>query len=51
VSSSVLARDLVNGLMQGLEDIYCGDVAKDLIERVRSGYKVLEQEITLQALS
>jgi len=47
VSASILARDLVDGLVRGLEDVYCGDVAKDLIERSRAGYKILEQELTL----
>lgn len=46
VSAAVLAKHLVNGLQEGLEDIYCGDVAKDLIERARAGYKVLELEMT-----
>ncbi|MEM6662635.1 MAG: SDR family NAD(P)-dependent oxidoreductase, partial [Pseudomonadota bacterium] len=42
-----LARDLVRGLQQGLEDVYVGDVAKDLHERFRRDPKVLEREITM----
>lgn len=46
VPPEALARDLVVGLQAGLEDVYCGDVARDLIERFRAGAKVLEREMT-----
>lgn len=42
-----IARSVVQGLQDGLEDVYCGDVAKDMIERFRAGPKVLEREMTL----
>ena len=41
-----IARSVVQGLKDGLEDVYCGDVAKDLIERFRAGPKILEREMT-----
>lgn len=41
-----LARSVVQGLREGLEDVYCGDVAKDMIERFRAGPKILEREMT-----
>ena len=41
-----LARSVVQGLRDGLEDVYCGDVAKDMIERFRAGPKILEREMT-----
>ncbi len=41
-----IARSVVQGLRDGLEDVYCGDVAKDMIERFRAGPKILEREMT-----
>lgn len=41
-----IARSVVQGLSDGLEDVYCGDVAKDMIERFRAGPKILEREMT-----
>ena len=41
-----IGRSVVQGLRDGLEDIYCGDVAKDMIERFRAGPKILEREMT-----
>ena len=46
VLPAAVARSLVQGLQDGLEDVYCGDVAKDLIERFRAGPKILEREMT-----
>ena len=46
VLPNAIARDVVKGLREGLEDVYCGDVAKDLIERFRAGPKILEREMT-----
>ena len=46
VLPNAIARDMVKGLREGLEDVYCGDVAKDLIERFRAGPKILEREMT-----
>ncbi|WP_406648683.1 SDR family NAD(P)-dependent oxidoreductase [Aliisedimentitalea scapharcae] len=42
-----IARSVVQGLRDGLEDVWCGDVAKELIERFRAGAKVLEREMTM----
>lgn len=47
VMPNAIARSVVQGLREGLEDVYCGDVAKDLIERFRAGAKVLEREMTM----
>ncbi len=41
-----VANSVVQGLRDGLEDVYCGDVAKDLVERFRAGPKILEREMT-----
>ncbi|MDU8926735.1 SDR family NAD(P)-dependent oxidoreductase [Alisedimentitalea sp. MJ-SS2] len=46
VMPKALARDVVKGLRDGLEDVYCGDVAKDLRERFMAGPKILEREMT-----
>ena len=42
-----LARDVVRGLKEGLEDVYSGDIAKDIFERYRRDPKVLERETTM----
>lgn len=47
VTPNALARDVVNGLQNGLEDVYCGDVAKDMAEKFRRDPKVLEREMTM----
>ena len=44
VTPEALAKAVVSGLQGGLEDVYCGDVAKDLRERFRRDPKVLERE-------
>ena len=46
VLPAAVARAVVQGLRDGLEDVYCGDVAKDMIERFRAGPKILEREMT-----
>lgn len=46
VTPEVLARDIVHGLRQGLEEIVVGDVAKDFIRRFREDPRVLERELT-----
>ncbi|MBL4892957.1 MAG: hypothetical protein JKX91_14270 [Rhizobiaceae bacterium] len=46
VAPSALARSVVQGLKDGLEETYCGDVAKDLYERFRDNPNVLERELT-----
>jgi len=47
VLPGALARSIIDGLQGGLEDVYCGDVAEDLIERFRAGPKILEREMTM----
>lgn len=47
VTPQVIARDLTTGLQQGLEDVWCGDVAKDLRDRFRRDPRILERETTL----
>lgn len=49
VAPSALAKSVIAGLKDGLEDVYVGDVAKDLIDRWRQGPKVLEREMMSQA--
>ena len=46
VQPQALARSVIEGLRDGLEDVYCGDVANDVIERFRAGPKILELEMT-----
>ena len=46
VMPNAVARSVVQGLRDGLEDVYCGDVAKDMIARFRAGPKILEREMT-----
>ena len=46
VAPVALARSVVQGLIDGLEDVYCGDVARDMAERWKRDAKVLEREMT-----
>lgn len=46
VAPAALARAIVGGLIDGLEDVYCGDVARDLAERWRHDPRILERELT-----
>ncbi|WP_193175144.1 SDR family NAD(P)-dependent oxidoreductase [Oricola nitratireducens] len=46
VTPAALARSIVDGLIEGLEEVYCGDVARDLAERWRRDPGVLERELT-----
>ena len=46
VQPPAIARSVLLGLCDGLEDVYCGDVARDIAERFRAGQKVLETEMT-----
>lgn len=46
VAPGALARSIVDGLQRGLEDVYCGDVAKDIADRWRRDPGILEREIT-----
>ncbi|MBK0328939.1 SDR family NAD(P)-dependent oxidoreductase [Rhodobacteraceae bacterium F11138] len=40
-----VARAIVDGLERGLEEVACGDIARDLVERWRQDAKVLEREL------
>ena len=44
-----LARDIVAGLREGVEDLFPGDVAKEWRQRWRSNPKVLERELALES--
>lgn len=46
VAPSALARAVISGLQQGLEDVWCGDIAQDIREKFRRDPKVLERELT-----
>jgi len=46
VAPTALARAITEGLIEGLEDVYCGDVARDIAERWKRDAKVLEREMT-----
>ncbi|MEM9199828.1 MAG: SDR family NAD(P)-dependent oxidoreductase, partial [Pseudomonadota bacterium] len=46
VTPGALARDLIQGLQHGVEDVWCGDVANDIRERYAANPKVLERELT-----
>ena len=43
-----LARDIVQGLRDGIEDLYPGDVAREWVERWRDNPKVLERELAME---
>lgn len=44
-----LARDIVQGLRDGVEDLFPGDVAKEWLERWKDNPKVLERELALES--
>lgn len=46
VQAPAIARSIVEGLRDGLEDVWCGDIAKDVRDRWRRDAKVLEREMT-----
>lgn len=46
VTPAAQSRAIVDGLQKGLEDIWCGDVARDLRTRFLIDPKVLERELT-----
>jgi NAD(P)-dependent dehydrogenase (short-subunit alcohol dehydrogenase family)/uncharacterized OB-fold protein len=46
VMPGALARSVVDGLRDGLEDVWCGDVARDIRARRDRDPKVLEREMT-----
>lgn len=47
VMPQALARDVVAGLRGGVEDVWCGDIARDVRERFLRDPKVLEREMTM----
>ncbi len=44
-----LARDIVHGLRDGIEDLFPGDVAREWVERWRENPKVLERELAMES--
>lgn len=44
VAPAALARSVISGLREGLEEVYCGDIAKDIQERFRDNPALLEHE-------
>ncbi|MCM2563160.1 SDR family NAD(P)-dependent oxidoreductase [Lutimaribacter sp. EGI FJ00015] len=46
VAPKALARAIVEGLQLGHEEVFCGDVARDLAERWQQNPALLEREIT-----
>ena len=46
VGAEVLARNICEGLQQGIEEIIIGDVAKDVLFRWKENAQVLEKELT-----
>ncbi len=46
VTPKALARSIVVGLEEGLEEVFCGDVAQDFITRFRENPGVVERELT-----
>lgn len=47
LAPEALARAIVQALEKGIEDVYPGDVAQDLLARWRENAKVLERELSL----
>ncbi|MGD9862869.1 MAG: SDR family NAD(P)-dependent oxidoreductase, partial [Pseudodonghicola sp.] len=47
VAPNALARDVIRGLQDGLEDVYCGDVAQDMYLKFQRDPKVLERELIM----
>ena len=45
VSPAALARAVVNGLVNGLEEVACGEVAQDALERWHANPALLEREM------
>jgi NAD(P)-dependent dehydrogenase (short-subunit alcohol dehydrogenase family)/uncharacterized OB-fold protein len=45
VAPSALAEAIIDGLKRGLEEVYVGDVAKDIRDRLAANPKALEREI------
>ena len=45
LGASALANAIVRALRDGVEDVYPGDVAQDVMTRFRESQKVLEREL------
>ena len=45
VAPAALASAIVKALKEGIEDVYPGDVAQDVMTRFRESQKVLEREL------
>lgn len=46
VAPAALARTVVSGLQDGLEEVYCGDIAQDIAKRFRDNPGLLEHEVS-----
>ncbi|MGB7318970.1 MAG: SDR family NAD(P)-dependent oxidoreductase [Planktotalea sp.] len=46
VSPKAIARSLVQGLVDGLEEVTCGDIARDVYARWQENAALLEREVT-----
>ena len=46
VTPAAIARGIVHGLIEGLEEVTCGDIAKDIYARWQKDAGLLEREIT-----
>lgn len=46
VTPNALARSVVNGLVEGLEEVTCGDIARDIYARWQDNALLLEREVT-----
>lgn len=49
VLPAAVARSVVSGLQAGLEDVWCGDIARDVRDRWQQNPKILEREMTTGA--
>jgi hypothetical protein len=45
LAPSALAKAVVTALKQGLEDVFVGDIANDIRERLAANPKALEREL------
>ena len=50
VAPNALARAVVNGLRDGLEEVYCGDIAQDIATRLRENPGLLDHEVSVGEL-
>ena len=46
VTPNAIARSVVSGLVDGLEEVTCGDIARDVYARWQADALLLEREMT-----